>query len=129
FSQMATNHQPTLAAAKQLQQHIPTFYLSVPGALRNYVQYLYQSPLFTLIRFGKWEEILNEKVDDSLSYTPVLQHFARGMAFAKTDRLNEAQKELGLMKVSIGKPSLKEPLAPFNSAYDASVVAENILGG
>src|SRR5205085_6940285 len=34
-----------------------------------------------------------------------------------------------LMKVSMGKPSLKEPLAPFNSAYDASVVAENILGG
>jgi tetratricopeptide (TPR) repeat protein len=59
----------------------------------------------------------------------VLQHFARGIAFARTQKLSLALAELELMKTKMNEPSLKEPLAPFNSAYDASVIAKNILEG
>lgn len=128
-AQMAGNYKIAMEASLEVQQKIPSFYLSMPGSLGNYVQYIHQSPLFTQIRFGKWEDILQERVVDSLAYTPVLQHFARGIAFAKTNRVTDAAKELELMKTKMNEPSLKEPLAPFNAVYDCAVVAENILEG
>lgn len=128
-AQMAGNYSNAISAAKQLQQDIPPFYLSLAGAIGNYVQYLYQSTLFTRVRFGKWEDILKEKVVDTLGYTSVLQHFARGLASAKTNKITDAKAELEMMQAKILIPSLKEPLAPFNSAYDAALVAENILAG
>ncbi|HET7897355.1 MAG TPA: hypothetical protein VFL47_06790, partial [Flavisolibacter sp.] len=60
-AQMAGNYKEALSAAKELQSEIPDDYLKLPGALGHSVQYLHQSPLFTYLRFGKWEEILAEK--------------------------------------------------------------------
>jgi tetratricopeptide (TPR) repeat protein len=78
---------------------------------------------------AKWTEILNDPVGDTLSFTPVLQHFARGMAFANTNKITDAEKELAIMQNKMREPSLKEPLTPFNSVYAAALVAENILAG
>lgn len=126
---MAGNYGIASASSKELQQLLPAFYLQIPGALGNYVQYLYRTDIFTWIRFGKWKEILNEPVGDTLSFTPVLQHFARGMAFANTNKITDAEKELAIMQQKMAEPSLKEPLAPFNSVYDAALIGENILAG
>lgn len=128
-AQMAGNYEKAMESSKSLQSKIPSFYLKMPGALGNYVQYLHQSPLFTQIRFGKWTDILSEKVNDSLSFTSVLQHFARGLAFTKTNHFSDAVAELKLMQNSIKDSSLKEVFTPFNSAYDACIIAENILRG
>ena len=128
-AQMAGNYGIAAAASKELQQQIPGFYLQIPGALGNYVQYLHRTDIFTWIRFGKWKEILNDPVADSLSFTSVLQHFARGMAFANTNKITEAAKELAIMQQKMTEPSLKEPLTPFNAVYDAALIGENILAG
>lgn len=128
-AQMAGNYNIAAGASKELQQQIPGFYLQIPGALGNYVQYLHRTDIFTLIRFGKWKEILNDPVADTLPFTSVLQHFARGMAFANTNRITEAAKELAIMQNKMSEPSLKEPLTPFNAVYDAALVGENILAG
>ncbi len=128
-AQMAGNYKIAMAASVDVQQKIPGFYLSLPGSLGNYVQYVHQSPLFTQIRFGKWHDILNEPVVDSLTFTPVLQHFGRGIAFARMGNISSASKELELMTTKMKEPSLKEPLAPFNAAYDCAVIARCILEG
>lgn len=128
-AQMAGNYSVADAASKELQEQIPGFYLQIPGALGNYVQYLHQSTLFTWIRFGKWIKILNVPLADSLSFTPVLQHFARAMAFAKSNKIAEAENEFEIMKLKMEEPSLKKPLAPFNSAYNAALVARGIAEG
>jgi len=128
-AQMAGNYKIALDASLEVQQKIPGFYLSLPGALGNYVQYVHQSPLFTQVRFGKWNDILKEQVSDSLTYTPVIQHFARGMAFAGTNQLIHAEKELEAMKIKMEEPSLKIALDPFNNAYDPATVAKHILEG
>lgn len=128
-AQMAGNYKIALDASLDVQQKIPGFYLSLPGALGNYVQYVHQSPLFTLVRFGKWSAILKEQVSDSLTYTPVLQHFARGMAFAGTNQVSLAEKELEAMKQKMEEPSLKIALAPFNNTFDPATVAKHILEG
>lgn len=127
---MAGNFKEALSAAIDLQKEIPPFFITMEGPLGHYVQYLHQSPLITYIRFGKWNEILKEEVQDSLQYTPVLQHFARGLAFTRLNQLSNASSELQLMKKKLNaEPSLKEPLAPFNSAYNSGLVAQNILEG
>ncbi|MEJ7767646.1 MAG: hypothetical protein WKF89_07525 [Chitinophagaceae bacterium] len=128
-AQMAGNYRVAMAAAKDLQLEIPVFYLSLPGALGNYVQYLYQSALFTQVRFGRWQDILDEVAVDSLAYTSLIQHFARGMAYARTGSTQQAENELNQVRAGLKNDILKEPLTPFNSAYDASVIAENILAG
>ena len=128
-AQMAGNYGIADKASKELQQQIPAFYLQMPGALGNYVQYLHRTDIFTWLRFGKWKEILNDPVPDTLSFIAVLQHFARGMAFANTGKTNDAEKELAIMQQKMTEPSLKEPFAPFNAVYDAALVGENILAG
>lgn len=128
-AQMAGNYEQAMDASKQLQKEVPVFYLSIPGALGSFVQYLYQASLFTQVRFGKWDDILRNEVEDSLHYTKVLQHFARGMAFANTNALQQAKEQLEGLQQSLAAPQLKEPFTPFSSAYDASLIAENILAG
>jgi tetratricopeptide (TPR) repeat protein len=128
-AQMAGNYAEALSAAKELQGEIPDAYLKMPGALGQYIQYLHQSPLLTYIRFGKWEEILAEKLIDSFEYTAVLQHFGRGLAFAKTGRLSAAAEELAKLQTSLQNPALKEPFTPFNAAYDGGRLAQKILEG
>jgi tetratricopeptide (TPR) repeat protein len=128
-AQMAGNYSAALEASIDLQNKIPGFYLSLPGALGNYIQYIHQSLTFTNIRFGKWDEILKERVTDSLAFSPVLQHFARGIAFARKNNLSASKAELELMKANINEPSLKEPLTPMNSTYDAAIIGRNILEG
>ena len=128
-AQMAGNYMQALSAFVELQQKIPAFYLPMPGALGNYVQYLHQSVLFTQVRFGKWNEILQTKPDDALVYTPVLQHFARGLSFSKTNKPAEALQELKAMQEKMKNPALKEPMAPFSAVYDAALVGLHILKG
>jgi len=48
-AQMAGSYTIAMSAANELQKQIPDFYLSIPVALGNYIQYLYQSPLFTQV--------------------------------------------------------------------------------
>lgn len=128
-AQMAGNYTESLSAAKALQAEIPTEYLQIPGAMGHYIQYVHQSPLLTYVRFGKWEEVLQEKLMDSFAYTAVLQHFARGLAFARTGRLPEASAEAAQMKAKMQATELKEPFTPFNAANDGAVIAWSVLNG
>ncbi len=128
-AQMAGNYKIAMEASNKLAKKIPAFYLTMPGALGNYVQYLDQSMLFTQIRFGKWADILNSSLADTLTYTPILQHFARGIAYARTENIMAAKTELEKMNIKMDNAVLKEPLAPFNSAYDGAIIAHLLLQG
>lgn len=128
-AQMAGNYKLAISASVELQQKIPEMYIALPGSLGNYVQYIHQSTLFTQLRFGKWDELLKIQIVDSLAHTPALQYFAKGIAFARTNQPAKAKEALELLKTKMTGPSLKEPLAPFNAAYDGLTVAKKILEG
>jgi tetratricopeptide (TPR) repeat protein len=128
-AQMAGNYKQAVDASDELSKQIPAFYLSMPGALGNFVQYLDQSKLFTNVRFGKWDEIINIPVADSLTFTPVLQLFARGVAFARKNKIADANAALAALQLKMKNASLKEVLVPFNSAYSSSTIAEKLLAG
>ena len=62
------------------------------GILQQY----YVLPLFALVRFGRWREILEETLppDVAEAYPLAIWHYARGTAFARTGRVTEARAEL-----------------------------------
>ena len=52
------------------------------------------APLFTLVRFGRWEEVLREPLPSpDRAYPRAIWHYARGLAFAGTGRPEEARGE------------------------------------
>lgn len=86
-------------------------------------------PLEVLMRFGRWEEILAEpEPPEYLPLTRALRHYARGVAYAAMDSVDEARSEQAAFAEARGKVS---PGASFgnNSASDILDVAEALLDG
>jgi tetratricopeptide (TPR) repeat protein len=129
-AQMAGNFKVAEQGSAELQEAVKTK-LNFPGALGNYLQYIYMQPAFTAIRFGKWRPILNIKPVDSLSYAGILAHFARGMAYCALDSTAKAKRELVLMEDAIKKEkkSLALSLDNFSPSAEPADVARLLLAG
>jgi len=86
-------------------------------------------PLEVLMRFGRWEEILAEPAfPDYVPISRALQHYARGVALAATDRTKEADGELQLF-LEARKRVPKEASFGNNTGNDVLDVAEGVLRG
>ena len=90
------------------------------------------APLFAYTRFGEWETILNEPrpPQDSLFWTGVW-HYARGMAFTATAKLNQADRELEALKTIAAQKSLDGYRVTFsrNGAKAILEIADEVLAG
>lgn len=95
--------------------------LKEPGF--GFAQLLRTIPVMTLVRFGKWEQILAQpQPAEELPYVRAMRHFARGYALAAQDKLLEARAELEAMRSAASHPSLKD-----EKVFDINSLAE--LGG
>jgi tetratricopeptide (TPR) repeat protein len=59
------------------------------------LQHYYVLPLFALVRFGRWREILEDTLPPDVDepYPRAIWHYARGTAYARTGRIAEARRE------------------------------------
>jgi tetratricopeptide (TPR) repeat protein len=75
------------------------------GILQQY----YVLPLFTLVRFGRWREILEETLPPDVAepYPLAIWHYARGTAFARTGHAADARAELARVERAIDDPGLE----------------------
>lgn len=72
-------------------------------------EYFAALPLFALVRFARWDEILAAPVPKGASaYPRGVWHYARGMAFARSGRADEAQAELAALEAAADHDSLAE---------------------
>ena len=116
--------------AKETAESIPLEYLTSPGALGNYIQYVYSVPVLVDIRFGNWKKLLTYPLPDAAQrYRNILYHFGRGMALTNQSKLPEARNELKRMQLLMKDSTLLIPFTPFSAAIDGATVAENILAG
>lgn len=100
------------------------------GYFGVYSQYLYMTPHFTQIRFGKWDDILDAPaIPASRIYANAIWHYARGLAYARKHQFENANIELQKMQDSIASPQLKESPSTFNPGIAAIDVAGKILEG
>jgi len=106
-------------------------WLSFPDFMGVYIQYIYMTPLLTQVRFGKWDEILNEKsIAPVYIYADVLTHYSRGIAFARKGQLDNAEQELLALRRDTAHPQLKAPAPNYaNPGINGARVAERILTG
>ena len=89
---MEGRYETAMAAARQLEKEVP------PDFLRNYVQFadgLMATPLHVMIRFGRWQDILEEpEYPDFRLLSRAQRHYARGVAYSALGRTAEARQEL-----------------------------------
>jgi tetratricopeptide (TPR) repeat protein len=62
------------------------------------VEFFQTVPLLSLVRFARWEEILNEqRPPEQLKFSRAIWHYARSVAFTRTGNLEAAEAELAAM--------------------------------
>ncbi|HMJ45757.1 MAG TPA: hypothetical protein VK498_00410 [Ferruginibacter sp.] len=120
----------SIKSAMETSNSFDTSFLSLPQPIANFIQYVYMSPQFVQVRYGKWENILSSAdINPSYIYANVLSHWAKGMALANTNKLSKARERLDKMRDAMKAPDLAIVMLPFNAAIAPSKVAEKILEG
>lgn len=127
---MLGNYKIANAAALETRESIPREYLSLPAPIGNLAQYIYMTPVFNQIRFGKWDEILQQAEPDTAHvYSNVLYHFARSIAYSRKNDRDAASNELDAMREFMKDSSLSIPMSPFSAASVGASVAHFLLLG
>lgn len=116
--------------ARLLKNTIPPEFLDDP-LFAGYAQHLYSTYLFAMVRFGLWNDILKEKAPaEKYHYQQGLYHYARGMAFARTNKIDSVLKEHSAILGIISTKEMQE-LAIFqtNTASKLLQIAADVLEG
>lgn len=97
----------------------------------SFMQQFLAAPLYTRVRFGRWDEVLAmTQPPANLPYPRGVWHFARGMALVRTQQLAEAQRELANLEAVTREPALAAtPLWEINPADRVLAVAVPMLRG
>jgi tetratricopeptide (TPR) repeat protein len=120
----------SVKSAQETAESIPLDYLSGSGALANYIQYVYGTPVLVNVKFGHWEELLKmAKPDKQFIYSNVLYRFGRGMAFSGKMEIPAAKEELKILAELMTDSSLYLPFPPFSTAIEGVRVAHDLLAG
>lgn len=112
----------TAAMADKKQMRVPGYEI---------LQHYYTMPLYTLIKFGKWDEILKQPTPAAdLKYPQGVRHYARGMAFTALGQLQQATQELEELTKIAADPSLEKVIIwNMNSATNLMQIASQALTG
>jgi tetratricopeptide (TPR) repeat protein len=115
-----------LRAARQLQEQVPEEMLK---SQTDFLDAFMPMPLHVLIRFGRWDDILNEpEPADYLPMSRSIRHYARALAYAATGRIAEAETEQSAFKLS--RATVPETSMLFNNtSQDILGVAEEMVAG
>lgn len=123
---MAGSWEQASDAANQTAAGVDPALLSEPGlaTLQHYVV----TPLFTMVRFGRWQDIRAAGLPAGYPYVRSIWHYARGMAAARTgDRAGAAAELSALGEVGAELQDFK--IWEINSAATVLEIASASLGG
>ncbi len=104
---------------------------SMPDFMGIFVQYIYMTPYLTLIRFGKWDDVLQTpEIPASHIYGNLLWHYGRGLAYARKHQFDNAEKELLAVQQDMTNSQMSAPAPAYaNPGINGARVAERILQG
>ena len=90
-----------IATARAMLRELPK---EVVKAMPQFLDGFMAVPLHAMVRFGRWNEILEEPApEDWLPATRTLWHYARGIALASLGRVDEAVAERGAFAAALAK--------------------------
>lgn len=118
-----------MAAARSTQAHALPEFMRMEGMTG--VQHYSVIPLFSMVRFGKWADILTEPAPDSdLHYPMGIWHYSRGIAYVRTGKLDQARTEADKLAVYAADSTLaNKKVWEINSTLTLLQIAQLVLKG
>ncbi len=95
------------------------------------LQHFYSIPYFVKVKFARWDDILNLPEETiELVYPRAVRHYARGMAFAALNKIDEAKYELKQLSELAQDTIIKELVIwDINPASSIMEIAIKLLNG
>jgi tetratricopeptide (TPR) repeat protein len=116
----------TLRAARELAAAAPAEMISAMPDMETAPV----TPLLTLVRFGKWDEVLRQPAPQKAwLYSTALWHYARGVAFNAKGQAAEARQELAALEAGLQAMPPERTVAFFFRARNLMQLAANVLAG
>ncbi|HSA91745.1 MAG TPA: hypothetical protein VLE48_01945 [Terriglobales bacterium] len=117
--------QRALSSARKAATTLPEDMSTAP----SFAQGIAVTPLYTMVRFGLWDDILKEPLPGKTPFLEAIWHYARGMAYAGKKQLSDAEKELAQLNQISAKPELKDFAVGNNKAAQVTEIASHSLAG
>jgi hypothetical protein len=126
---MEGRSQQAIVLARTLAAGVNQEKMRQPGL--ESLQHFYLTPYYTLVRFGRWDEMLVEPAPpDVLKYPRAMWHYARGVAFTRKGDSGAASAELSKLKALAADASLADKVIwDLNKVTDLLEVATEVLAG
>jgi tetratricopeptide (TPR) repeat protein len=119
------NSKKALDAAWMVSRKADRKYLAELGTVQHY----YIIPFYVMVQLGKWDDILALAMPgESLKYPQAIWHYARGMAYASKNNMQQAAHELEELQKQAADGSLSSLLVwDMNSVSDLIHIAAYTL--
>jgi tetratricopeptide (TPR) repeat protein len=126
---MQGNREAAMTAARKIVEKIPAHISHTDNAWGLYETFLSQ-PMFVMVRFGMWEEMLAEPRPDVDSQFMVgIWHYGRALAFLSTGRRVEARNEVLAVEGIRQQMATVEHYLGFGSAETLLTIASELAAG
>ncbi len=88
-------------------------------------------PYNVLVKFAQWEKIIAlPKPDSDLNYPIAIWHYARGMAYANTGKIEQAKQELEALEKESATDAVQSlAIWEINTVADVTAIAIHVLRG
>ncbi len=126
---MEGHGQEAIAAARKVASKHDEEHFHQPGF--GFPHLLSAVPMFALVRFGKFDEVLAEpEPAESRQFARGIWHFGRGMAFRAQDDIPAAEKELTALDQIAARPEMAElKVFDVNALSSLLEIARKMLAG
>ena len=130
-SQMAGRYADAMKAAREVQENLAPVMQekSIPPDLLPFIEMFRPQPLYVMLRFGRWAEVLKEPAPDArLLVNTAIWHAARAIACAAKRDFACADAEKGAFETARGKVPAEAGFG-LNLAHDVLNVAGIVMDG
>ncbi len=115
-----------MAGAREVQSKIP---VDMQGNAFAAFETFLSQPLYVMVRFGQWDEILQEPAPAAGNrFMQGVWHYARGMAFSQTNKAQKARRELNALRRTRDNVG-DDYFIGFGTAPTLLTIAELLLAG
>lgn len=120
------NYWATIGANK-VSEHVHPEIMKQPGW--GTLQHYYIIPYYIAVKFGKWDDILNMKLETfDLKYLKAIKHYAEGMAYlGKNDQENAKNELIQLLELSKDENLKEVTIWDINTVHELVQIASRVL--